>query len=143
MGEALLASSVVGLSHAMPAAHLLVCLGVGHIGVADTAEALHGCSSVQITLGRCVRAAEVHALAAEAGHPCFPYAIHICCCTWHLQCHPAAASASGSVPWLQKLERLRSELHFIGTAARNTHTVFVDNDGQAQAFSPGESCGCS
>ena len=69
----------------------------------------------------------------------------ILCVSLHLACaasYPAAASASGSVPWLQKLEKLRSELHFIGTAARNTHTVFVDDDGQAQAFSPGESCGC-
>ena len=55
--------------------------------------------------------------------------------------YPAAASASGSVPRLQKLEKLRSELHFIGTAARNTHTVFVDDDRQAEAFSPGETQG--
>ena len=39
---------------------------------------------------------------------------------------------------LQKVERLRSQLHFIGVAARNKHTVFVGDDRQAEAFSPGQ-----
>ena len=45
------------------------CLGVGHIGIADW-EGTLVLLSVQVDRGRCARAADVHALATEAGKVC-------------------------------------------------------------------------
>ena len=37
---------------------------------------------------------------------------------------------------LQKVERLRGALHFIGAPAQARHTVFVDDEAEAAAFRP-------
>ena len=37
---------------------------------------------------------------------------------------------------LQKVERLRSQLHFIGAATSRQHVVFVDDEAAVQSFSP-------
>jgi U3 small nucleolar RNA-associated protein 11 len=37
---------------------------------------------------------------------------------------------------LQKAERLKQSLHFIGLAPQNKHTVFVDSAKEAAAFKP-------
>ena len=70
VGAALLASVGLGLSRAVSAAHLLVRLSNGHVGVADTGEALQCSPAVQIAPGCCARAAEMRALTAEAGEAC-------------------------------------------------------------------------
>lgn len=36
---------------------------------------------------------------------------------------------------MQKVERLKSQLHFIGAAAPRQHVVFVDDEAAAQSFS--------
>jgi U3 small nucleolar RNA-associated protein 11 len=42
------------------------------------------------------------------------------------------------VPWAQKVERLKGELHFLVDQPRNTHTVFVDEEAEATAFNPAQ-----
>ena len=37
---------------------------------------------------------------------------------------------------LQKVERLRGTLHFLGAPAQARHTVFVDSEAEAAAFMP-------
>lgn len=37
---------------------------------------------------------------------------------------------------MQKVERLRGTLHFIGAPAQARHTVFVDSEADAEAFRP-------
>ena len=37
---------------------------------------------------------------------------------------------------MQREQRLQSELHCLGAAAPQQHTVFVDDDSQAAAFDP-------
>ena len=138
-GAALLASAVLGLSHAMPAAYLLVCLGKAHIGVADTGEACTVAPLFRLTLAAVQGLLKGMLWLQKLARHAWPTRLFIYCCICGVV--PCSCKCTGSVSWLQKLEKLRSELHFIGTAARNTHTVFVDNDGQAQAFSPGESRG--
>lgn len=44
---------------------------------------------------------------------------------------------------LQKLERLKESLHFIGMAPQNKHTVFVEDPKEAKTFNPEEYFGTS
>lgn len=41
----------------------------------------------------------------------------------------------GNVGAMQKLERLKERVHFVGVGARPRHTVFVDSDAEARSFS--------
>ena len=41
-------------------------------------------------------------------------------------------------PCSQKVEKLKSGLHFLGAPAANKHTVFVDTEQERQAFKPEE-----
>lgn len=41
-------------------------------------------------------------------------------------------------PALQKIERLQASLHLVGAPVSNTHTVFVDDEAQQEAFEPSQ-----
>lgn len=38
--------------------------------------------------------------------------------------------------YLQAVEKLQAQLHFLGVPASNKHTVFVDSEADVQSFSP-------
>ena len=48
--------------------------------------------------------------------------------------YPVTAWTHQSSHFVQKVERLKSQLHFIGAAAPRQHVVFVDDEAAAQSF---------
>jgi hypothetical protein len=50
--------------------------------------------------------------------------------------HPAVAAPVVLSAAVQKAERLKESLHFIGLAPQNKHTVFVDSAKEAAKFKP-------
>lgn len=53
----------------------------------------------------------------------------------HSTCLPYLLGQIKPLTCVQKVERLRSQLHFIGAAAPNQHVVFVEDEAAAQSFS--------